>query len=1513
MKKVYRRPFILLLGCFYMFLESQAQTPSTEGKWGAVIPTQVVGTAAANLPDGRVLLWASKFPQRFNDWGDGKTYTQIFDPNTGGENGTLTNILLSQTEHDMFCPGINNLADGTIMVSGGASNTKTSFFNFATNTWTKGDEMVVPRGYHAGVTLGNGNVFIVGGSWSGGRLENKIGELWSADMGWKALPGIPATMLYNSNDQSTEGGGIFRIDNHAHLWVAPNGKVFHAGPGETMHWIDVSGEGSFTEIGKRGDATYSMNMNTVMYDVGKVLALGGARAYSGPAGKPNSYIIDINDENNVSVSRIADLNKARTLANSIALPTGEILVIGGASSAGLFTDAGSIFEPEIYNPETDTWTLLAPMTIPRRYHATAILMADGRILTAGGGLCNCAANHSDMQIFSPPYLFNADGSLAARPNISAPESAPYNSSMTVSGSDDISAFSFVRMSSVTHSNNNEQRRIPLSFSKVGTGTYSLTIPDENILPPGYYMLFGINEQGVPSVAEAVQMGSSIPLDISGSTTCVTENSGFEYMGNGIGFGSFRQFNAGEFFNDFWQVTEGYITVHSNFYRNLGRDDNRGGIFHISLASGTLKQTLTNLTPGQSYELSLDYAVHDLASVDPSINIRIGTVLDESFTASNRGNVSDWLTATYTFVANAASMDLTLQGTASPEYGGFLVDNIKVCRTGPISTIPSPSEECVATDNGFEGEFGISPGGWGTFTAGQPFVGAWSVTEGSVDIHDNTHRNLGLNDGTGGAYHLDMNGNVPGTIQQTLNGLQTGEEYLISFDYAIHVLTSSAELQIQVGSMLNETLSASNIGSSDGWLSATYSFTANAESADLILKGMGGLPYAGVLLDNVEVCKVASENQECTDPQNLALNKTSSQSSTYGNGLASYANDGNTTGSSPWSADLQHTRNEFQSWWEVDLGQLSEIESIQVYNRSDGVQDRLKDFYVLVSSAPFDPTASLSDHLANNNISQQFFSGEAGAQESIGLMAEGRYVRIQLSGTGILHMAEVEVLGCPAENDPCVGAQPVSIDPAGPFSEDAGIQQLTASPAGGTWGGAASVSGNFDPAAGPGAYTVSYTYTNANGCTQTVSAEILVTAVVEGCPSPTNLALNRPSKQSSTYGNGLAQFANDGNHIGASPWSADLQHTTSESQPWWEVDLGSSSQLVQIQLYNRTSGSQDRLKDFYLLISEDPFDPSASLSDHLGNSSIVQTFFSGTAGAEEFINLSATGRYVRVQLSGNGILHMAEVEIQGCNEEGNQGPCQGNSSINLALNQTSTQSSTYGNGSAQLANDGDEAGSSPWTADLQHTQNELQPWWEVDLGNNRPLEQIRIVNRIGGGLDRLRDFYILISATPFAADASLNDHLSNGDIAQVFFPGIASQEELIPLNSEGQFVRIQLSGAGILHMAEVELLGCPSTEVNRLALADVTSPTPEGLGNSDLQKGPITLLPNPASRSVRMVLENEGVDTPVMYGIFTLTGAHVKTLYGSTDQRINIVTLPPGLYLVKAKTPNGDYEAKLVVQ
>ena len=496
-----------------------SQTPSQDGEWGAVIPFEIVPVAVANLPNGQLITWSSQFPNTFVGSGTGMTLTQLFDPSN---NDATLPATTTQTDHDMFCPGINNLADGRILSAGGTSSQRTSIYDPITGVWSRADDMNVPRGYQGNVTLSDGSVFTVGGSWDAGPDGGKNAELWTPDTGWSYLPGIAADdFLYNSNDRAFEGQGLFRLDNHVWLWPAPNGRLFQAGPGEQMHWIDVTGNGgagSWVSAGLRSNDTYSMKGTTVMFDTGKILKVGGSRSYdSNTPAKERSFVIDINGAygSNANVTETVNtLEFARTMHNSTVLPNGEVLVTGGLDHAETFTDVGAALTAEIYNPTTNSWRSVAGMVTPRTYHSVAILMLDGRVFVGGGGLCDNTpgcVNNNNAEIYSPPYLFDGAGNLAARPQITtAPETADYNTSISVDTDTNVSEFSLIRFSAATHSTNNEQRRIPLAT--VSGTSHTLSIPDRNLLPPGYYMLFAIGADGVPSIAKAIQIGADIPLD-----------------------------------------------------------------------------------------------------------------------------------------------------------------------------------------------------------------------------------------------------------------------------------------------------------------------------------------------------------------------------------------------------------------------------------------------------------------------------------------------------------------------------------------------------------------------------------------------------------------------------------------------------------------------------------------------------------------------------------------------------------------------------------------------------------------------------------------------------------------------------------------------------------------------------------------------------------------------------------------------------------------------------------------
>ena len=171
--------------------------------------------------------------------------------------------------------------------------------------------------------------------------------------------------------------------------------------------------------------------------------------------------------------------------------------------------------PELWSPVTQAFTVLAPMVVPRTYHSVALLLPDATVFSGGGGLCDgCSQNHFDAQIFSPPYLFNSDGSLATRPvidSISA-TSVLLGGSLTITTNGAMTAFAMLRMGSATHTVDTDQRRIPLNATSSGTNSYTFTVPaDPGVALPGYWMLFVINSAGVPSVAKTFQVKPIAPI------------------------------------------------------------------------------------------------------------------------------------------------------------------------------------------------------------------------------------------------------------------------------------------------------------------------------------------------------------------------------------------------------------------------------------------------------------------------------------------------------------------------------------------------------------------------------------------------------------------------------------------------------------------------------------------------------------------------------------------------------------------------------------------------------------------------------------------------------------------------------------------------------------------------------------------------------------------------------------------------------------------------------------------
>jgi hypothetical protein len=176
----------------------------------------------------------------------------------------------------------------------------------------------------------------------------------------------------------------------------------------------------------------------------------------------------------------------RSLCSAVLLPDGKVFVSGGISSA---------FSPcTLFDPETDTWSPMAALPSVRDYHSVSLLLPSGQVMMAGW-------NNSTIEIFNPPYMYGTRPVISAAPGL-----VHHGQSFTISSPDAASIVKtvLVRPMAVTHQTDSEQRVLVMPYIHDHTHPTDLTLTAPHgghphaLAPQGYYMLFAINNAGVPS-------------------------------------------------------------------------------------------------------------------------------------------------------------------------------------------------------------------------------------------------------------------------------------------------------------------------------------------------------------------------------------------------------------------------------------------------------------------------------------------------------------------------------------------------------------------------------------------------------------------------------------------------------------------------------------------------------------------------------------------------------------------------------------------------------------------------------------------------------------------------------------------------------------------------------------------------------------------------------------------------------------------------------------------------------
>jgi hypothetical protein len=476
--------------------------PWRYGSWSMPYETQMPNGSAFHVAHAAVLKtgWVLFLPESST-----KT-TLLWDPSD--EVNPVFDHMLDTPDEMLFCSGHAFLSDGRLLVVGGGGGGPSGVnrawkFDPVAKTWTKtAGDMTHARWYPTVVTLSDERrVLAVGGRPSVGTAEvyDELSDSFTLLSGPDVVRDFP--QLYPGL-HLLPGGEIFYTRTGFGSAGAGPGGFGDPNPTNAYCRVDPPGDGKWVELESTMEFPDRVRgMSVLLLDPCepsvRALVIGGGTV----PGNETAEMLTLSTLNPAwSHAMTIPGGEGRNNVNAVLLPDGKVFVVGGTSDPSV--------PCALFDPEKHTWRSMARANYRKQYHSVAVLLPSGKVAATGGS--NYGGGSNVIEIFSPPYLFKMDGSPAVRPSIANAPALVHHSggSFAVESPEaaDVERVVLVRPMAVTHQTDSEQRVIRMPFARSGT-TLTVTVPDPDhphgTAPRGHYMLFVIDDKGVPSDARFI--------------------------------------------------------------------------------------------------------------------------------------------------------------------------------------------------------------------------------------------------------------------------------------------------------------------------------------------------------------------------------------------------------------------------------------------------------------------------------------------------------------------------------------------------------------------------------------------------------------------------------------------------------------------------------------------------------------------------------------------------------------------------------------------------------------------------------------------------------------------------------------------------------------------------------------------------------------------------------------------------------------------------------------------------